>query len=557
LDKSEILSPGIGAGRIFIVKKSGEISQRDFSSVEEEKDRLNQAVLTCKEEIESLRDKTSEKLSDKEALIFEAHLCFLHDPMLIDGTLEIIETKKIKAEEALENKLKELEIIFAEIPGTLFQNRWADLKDVAERILRILTSQKGKNTEDEKIILISPEITPSEILEHVEILSGIVTEKGSANSHSSILARALKIPAMIKNDAADCLKDGEEIILDCNEGLIISRLDEENFRIYKNKITHLSEKLLTEPSPLETYTSDGERIILFANILHYKEVQEVINSRAEGVGIYRTEFAYLNHMPSEEELYEDYKKILEKLSLLPVNFRTLDLGADKWPSYLPPLKETNPSLGLRGIRYSLYNEKIFNSQIKAIVRASLYGNPRIILPMISCLEDIIKTKKIIKKICVELNIKMPPLGIMLETPSSILCADNLIEEVDFMSIGTNDLVQYTMAADRESQDVKNWYQSIDPAMLKLYSMAAQTGEKHGLYVSVCGEIGGDPEIIPILIGCGIKQFSMVSGNIRHIREKIKTLNYKALKELAGKAINCKNSHEVRNIFFGNGVLIKS
>ena len=241
MDKSEILSPGIGTGRIFIVKKSGEISQGNFSSAEEEKNRLNQAVLTCKEEIEKLREKTSQKLSEKEALIFEAHLCFLHDPMLIDGTLEIIEKEQIKAEEALENKLKELEIIFSQIQGQLFQNRWADLKDVAERILRILTRRQNKRTEDEKIILISPEITPSEILEHVEFLAGIVTQKGSTNSHSSILARALKIPAMVKSDAIDCLKEGDEIILDCNEGVIISQMDEEKFRSYKNKITHLSE----------------------------------------------------------------------------------------------------------------------------------------------------------------------------------------------------------------------------------------------------------------------------------------------------------------------------
>ncbi|MEQ8170120.1 MAG: phosphoenolpyruvate--protein phosphotransferase [Candidatus Eremiobacterota bacterium] len=548
MDKSEIISPGIGSGRIFIVKKSGKTSQRDFSSVEEEKNRLAQAVLTCKEELEQLRDKTSQKLSEKEALIFEAHLCFLHDPMLIDGTVEIIEKEKIKAEEALQNKLKELEIIFAQIQGQLFQNRWADLKDVAERILRILTGRKNTGQEDEKIILISPEITPSEILEHVEILAGIITEKGSMNSHSSILARALKIPGMIKTDATTALKEGEDIILDCNEGLIISYKDEEKFRDYKNKITGVSEILLTEPSPVDTFTEDGERIILFTNILHYKEVQDVINSQAEGVGIYRTEFAYLNRMPSEKDLYEDYKKILEKLSPLPVTFRTLDIGADKWPSYLPPLKEVNPSLGLRGIRYSLHNEEIFTTQIKAIVKASVYGNPRIILPMISCLEDVIKAKKIIKKICGELNIKMPPLGIMLETPSSILCAETMISEIDFMSIGTNDLVQYTMAADRESPDVKDWYQSIHPAMLKLYSMAADTAEKHGLYVSVCGEIGGDTEIIPVLIGCGIRQFSMVPGNIRHIREKIQSLNYKSLKEMARKACNCNSSEEVRNIF---------
>lgn len=551
MDKSEIISPGIGSGRIFIVKKSGKTSQRDFSSVEEEKNRLAQAVLTCKEELEQLRDKTSQKLSEKEALIFEAHLCFLQDPMLIDGTVEIIEKEKIKAEEALQNKLKELEIIFAQIQGQLFQNRWADLKDVAERILRILTGRKNTGQEDEKIILISPEITPSEILEHVEILAGIITEKGSMNSHSSILARALKIPGMIKTDATTALKEGEDIILDCNEGLIISYKDEEKFRDYKNKITGVSEILLTEPSPVDTFTEDGERIILFTNILHYKEVQDVINSQAEGVGIYRTEFAYLNRMPSEKDLYEDYKKILEKLSPLPVTFRTLDIGADKWPSYLPPLKEVNPSLGLRGIRYSLHNEEIFTTQIKAIVKASVYGNPRIILPMISCLEDVIKAKKIIKKICGELNIKMPPLGIMLETPSSILCAETMISEIDFMSIGTNDLVQYTMAADRESPDVKDWYQSIHPAMLKLYSMAADTAEKHGLYVSVCGEIGGDSDIIPVLIGCGIRHFSMVPGNIRNIREKIKTLNYKSLRELANKACNCNSSDEVRNIFSGN------
>jgi phosphotransferase system enzyme I (PtsI) len=246
LDKSEIISPGIGAGRIFIIKKSDKISHREFSSVEEEKNRLTQAVLTCKEELEQLRDKTSQKLSEKEASYLKPSM-FSPGPMLIDGTVEIIEKEKIKAEEALQNKLKELEVLFSQIQGQLFQNRWSDLKDVAERILRILTGRKNSTEEDEKIILISPEITPSEILEHVEMLSGIITEKGSINSHSSILARALKIPGMIKTDAKTSLKEGEEIILDCNEGFIISHKDEEKFRNYKNKITALSETLLTEP----------------------------------------------------------------------------------------------------------------------------------------------------------------------------------------------------------------------------------------------------------------------------------------------------------------------
>lgn len=549
MDKVEIVSPGIGTGRIFLEKKLTKISKKDFHCIEEEKNRLNQAVDICKGEIKNLKDKATEKLSEKEALIFEAHLCFLQDPMLIDGTIELIEKEKIRAEEALENKLKELEVIFSEIPSPLFRNRWADLKDVAERLLRILTGRADKITKEEKIILLSPEITPSEILEHVETLGGIITEKGSQNSHSSILARALKIPMMIKSDAVNLLKEGEEIILDCQEGSIICRPDEEKISYY-NKITQTKAILLTEPDPVETYTTDGERIILFANIINYGEIQEVINSRAEGVGIYRTEFAYLNHLPSEKELYEDYKKILEKLSPIPVTLRTLDLGADKWPSYLPPIKETNPSLGLRGIRYSLHNEEIFKTQIKAIVRASLYGNPKIILPMISCIEDIIKAKVIIKNICAELNIKMPLLGIMLETPSSVLCADNFIGEADFMSIGTNDLVQYTMAADREAQDVKNWYQSIHPAMLKLYNMASVEGEKHGLLVSVCGEIGGDPSIVPVLIGCGIKQFSMVPGNIPLIREKVKILNHRELKKLADRAFLCNSSDEVSKIFSG-------
>ncbi|HPZ07865.1 MAG TPA: phosphoenolpyruvate--protein phosphotransferase [Candidatus Eremiobacteraeota bacterium] len=548
MDRVEIVSPGIATGRLFISKKTVSFSKNDFIGIDEEKNRFKKAINKCKAEIEQLKNKTIKKLSRKEADIFQSHLFFLQDPMLIDDTLDLIEQRKIKAEEALQNKLNELEILFSEIPDPLFKNRWTDLKDVGERLLRLLFKDEKSISHNEKIILLSSEVTPSEILELSDNLSGIITEHGSENSHSAILARALKIPMMIKNKALSIFKNDEEIILDCKEGLIIERPDEEKRKYYQNKIIESISKILIKPEPEETWTADGVRITLLANIMNRGEIEDVIKSKAEGVGIYRTEFAYLNHLPQEEELYKDYKEILEKLSPLPVIFRTLDLGADKWPKYLLPLQESNPSLGLRGIRFSLQNEEIFTSQIRAILRASVYGKGKIIFPMVTCLEDIIKGKNIIKGICEELNVELPPLGIMLEVPSSVLCAEGLAKEVDFMSIGTNDLIQYTMAADREREDTKKWYQSIHPAMLKLYTIASEAGEKHNISVSVCGEIGGDPSIVPILIGCNIKQFSMVPSRIPFIKEKISKLNYKRLKELVPKAINCHNTEEVQEIF---------
>ena len=403
--------------------------------------------------------------------------------------------------------------------------------------INTLTKKETLSYVNEKTILLAEEINPSEILSISEYIPGIIVENGSQNAHSSILARALKIPVILIDRAFHILKEGENIILDCNSGYIIQSPDEKTRNSYKNKLKEINtcQKKRKKQKAEETFTKDGIKITLLANIVHPKEAEEVIASGAEGVGIYRTEFSYLGKLPSEEELFQDYKSIGEALNPLPVNIRTLDLGADKWPPYLPPLKEENPALGLRGIRFSLKNKEIFITQLKAILRASLYGNIQIILPMVSIIEDIIETKKLIKKISEELGLeKKVPLGIMLETPSSVLCCEDFAKEADFMSMGTNDLVQYTMAADREFDETKEWYQSSHPSMIKLYSMAALAGEKNNIPVSICGEIGGDKKIVPLLIGCGIKGFSMAPSGIKEIREDIKKRNYNDLKNLSQK-----------------------
>lgn len=531
-----IISEGIGIGKIKIISNEVNLNGSPFLTVEEEVERLDCAIEQCRSEIEGLKDKASKKLSQKEVSIFDAHLLFLHDPMLISETKKIIKRDKIKADKALKSRLAELESIFTEIPDILFRNRWTDLKDVGNRLLRILIRENLSQCDSgEKIIILSPEISPSDILNFSDHLEGIIITKDLSNSHSSILARALKIPMLLSQNALKELNDGDNIILDCQKGIIITSPDKNNLVEYGDKIKEINiliNKIL-KPSPEETMTKDGIKITLLANIIHRGEIEDVIKVGAEGIGIYRTEFAYMNHLPSEDELYEEYAKIVEMLNPLPVAIRTLDLGADKWPKYMPHLIEQNPALGLRGIRHSLRNKDMLISQLLAIFRASAFGKAKIILPMVSILEDLKQTKKIIKDLS---NINLP-LGIMLETPSSILIAEHFAREVDFMSIGSNDLVQYTMAADRENEGMKEWYQSAHPAMLKFYKMAAEAGEKYNISTGICGEIGGDPAIVPILIGCGIKQLSMNPAKIPLVREKIRNTNYKEMKDLVEKIIN--------------------
>jgi len=552
MDKVEIISPGIASGKIFRLE-TGETQknlQNKPVNSEEEIRKFQEAIKVCEIEIKELKEKTSKKLSSKEAKIFDAHLMFLQDPVLIDDTYRLITEKKVRSEEALSDKLKELEALFASIEDPLFKSRWADLEDVGKRLLRILAGKSVSLFPGERVIILTEEINPSQILSMADNLAGIITVSGSYNAHSSILARALKIPMAIRHDALNILKEGDSVILDCDCGRIILSPDEKELDIYKGKIKEINLQRITpaKPSPVETFTKDGVKITLLANIIHPGEADDVIRAGAEGVGIYRTEFSYLSKLPSEEELFLDYRAIAEKLNPLPVNVRTLDLGADKWPPYLPPLEEANPALGLRGIRFSLKNREIFETQLRAILRAWEYGNVAIILPMVSCLEDILNTKEIIKEVSEKIHInKEIPLGIMLETPSSVLTADLLAGETDFMSMGTNDLVQYTMAADRDFSGTEEWYQSLHPSLLRLYKMAAEAGEKHGIPVSICGEIGGNIEILPVLIGCGIKGFSMAPSKIESVREKIKGLSYTKLRDLAGEAVNCKSIFDVKKL----------
>jgi phosphoenolpyruvate-protein phosphotransferase (PTS system enzyme I) len=556
---------GIAASSGIAIAKAYQLVEPDLSfekkkvkDVSEELERLKRALTTSHSELEQIRDKALEDLGSDKAAIFEAHLLVLNDPELISQIEDKIKKEQINAEQALKDVADLFIMLFEQMDNEYMKERASDIRDVTNRILANLLGVKLVNLSmiSEEVIIIADDLTPSDTAQlNRKYVKGFTTNIGGRTSHSAIMARSMEIPAVVGTKlATTSIKNGDVIIVDGLNGEVCINPTTEVIAQYKNEQIRFEKqkaewaKLLNE----STVSADGHQVELAANIGTPNDLEGVMANGAEGVGLYRTEFLYMgrNELPSEEEQFQSYKAVLEGMKEKPVVVRTLDIGGDKELPYLELPKEMNPFLGFRAIRLCLVEQDLFRTQLRALLRASVYGNLKIMFPMIATLDEFRAAKAILMEekeklvaegIAVSEEIK---LGIMVEIPSTAIIADQFAKEVDFFSIGTNDLIQYTMAADRMNERVSYLYQPYNPAILRLVKMVIDAAHREGKWAGMCGEMAGDEQAIPLLLGLGLDEFSMSATSILKARSQILRLTKQEMVELANRALQMSTVSEV-------------
>ena len=555
--KGNGVSTGIGFGTVVVLRKENkQIEKNVVENPEEEMKRFKEALSKVTDETEQI----VEKASGTEREIMNAYLMILQDPTLIAETGNAIMNQNYNAEYAVEVGFNNVIQIFENMDDEYMAGRARDIADIKERILAKLSnieivdlSQLHPNT-----IIVATELTTSDTAKlNFKNVVGIITEVGGENSHTSIMARTHAIPAITKvKDATKIFNDGENVALNGATGEIYQNPTQEE----REKLEKIEEQITKEKAELDKYkeevtkTGDGYVVELVANIGTPSDVEIVLKNSAEGVGLFRSEFLYMDseNMPTEEEQFNGYKEVAEKMDGRPVIIRTLDIGRDKDLKYLQLEKEANPFLGYRAIRLCLDKTSIFKTQLKAILRASAFGNLSIMFPMISSIEELREAKKILEECKTELEQKDIPykknikVGIMIEIPSAALIASGLAKECDFFSIGTNDLIQYTVAVERGNEKISKLYTKFHPAVIKLIKSAIDGAHDAGIFCGMCGEAAGDELYIPLLIGLGLDEFSMNSNSILKARKKISELEKFDCKELADEILKMTSAEEVEN-----------
>lgn len=558
---------GIAASDGFAHAKAYPLVQPDLTipkeSVEDSESeiaRFEEAIEKSKDELSAIRSKAAETLGEEEAQVFDAHIMVLSDPDLIDQTTSQIKDDKVNASAAFEKVTGNFITMFESMEDNPYmQERAADIKDVRKRVIAHLlgVTLPNPSTINEEVIVIAEDLTPSDTAQlNKEFVKAFVTDIGGRTSHSAIMARSLEIPAVVGTGSiTEKVSEGQYLVVDGSLGeVIIDPSDEEIAENEKkaaeyDKLKSEWDKLKDEPS----VSKDGKHVELAANIGTPRDLDGVISNGAEGVGLYRTEFLYMDsaELPTEDEQFDAYKEVLEGLNGKPVVVRTMDIGGDKELPYLQLPNEMNPFLGYRAIRISLDKDDIFRTQIRALLRASSYGELRIMFPMISNLVELRDAKAIVeeerKKLedeGIEISDSLQ-IGIMIEIPAAAMLADQFAKEVDFFSVGTNDLIQYTMAADRMNERVSYLYQPYNPSILRLVNNVIKAAHKEGKWAGMCGEMAGDQIAVPLLLGMGLDEFSMSATSILKTRSLISDLDSKEMEELAEKALNeCATQEEV-------------
>lgn len=555
------VSPGIGIGKAFVLeKKSMDIYKSNVSDAEKEIDKLRNAIKLGKTQLDDLYIKTLNEVGEKEALIFKSHEMMLEDETFISEVEAIIKNEKVNADYALKEVSLHYIKMFENIEDEYLRERSEDIKDVMTRVIKILLGVKIEDFSniEKDTIIVAKDLTPSDTaqLEKGKI-AAMVTEMGGKTSHAAIIARIMGIPTIVGlENITQKIKDNDLIICDGKTGKVIINPNDKQLFFYTQKKQRLEEinSELKKQIGLPTVSKDGFKVSLSANIGTPHDVDMVLENDAEGIGLFRSEFIFMNRecQPSEDEQFEEYKEVLQKMGDKPVIIRTLDIGGDKNVPYFDIPAEMNPFLGYRAIRLCLGNLDVFRTQLRAILRASVYGNMKIMFPMISTMKELRDAKKILEKSKQELiNEGIPfkhdiEIGIMIEIPSAAIISDLLAKEVDFFSIGTNDLIQYTLAVDRMNSRLSHLYSQYHPAMLRLIKGIIDNAHKAGIWVGMCGEAAGDPKLIPIFLGMGLDEFSMNSPTILSSRYIIRNLNKNEMEKIAEGTLNMETAVEVED-----------
>jgi phosphotransferase system enzyme I (PtsI) len=556
------VSAGVRRGKILVFGKSHEpVPRRQITEAEvpEEIHRLEQALIQTRHQIQEVQRKVSQAMGAKDARIFDAHLLVLDDPTLIDEVARAIQEQRVNVEHAFQQVAEKYAATLSAMDDEYLRERAADMRDVTVRVLDNLLGRQDESDLrriKERCIIISYDLTPSTTaLLDRNLVLGFATDVGSKTSHTAILARSLQIPAVVGlHDASKHLESGQHVLLDGFNGLLIVNPTDQTLFEYgqlaKKRVT-LEERLRgikAEPA----ITLDNVRVILSANVEQAADTENVKACGAEGVGLFRTEYLFLNRetMPTEEEQYHEYRQVAAALKPHPVVIRTLDLGGDKFLAHLQMPQELNPFLGWRAIRFCLQERALFRTQLRAILRTAVEGNVKMMYPMISGLDELNQANAVLEEYKKELareNIPFNPdleVGAMIEIPSAVLTADALARRVKFFSIGTNDLIQYSLAVDRLNERIAHLYEPTHPSIVRLIKETVDAGHRNGIWVGVCGEMAADPVLVPLLLGLGVDELSAAVSVVPQVKFLIRRLKLSEAKQLAEFALQCESGVEI-------------
>lgn len=544
--KGQGVCGGVAFGKLELLKKELKVVQR--SHVEDpdaEIARFEAAKEKAKEQLKALYDKALTEVGEENAMIFDIHQMMLDDLDYVESIHGIISTQKLNAETAVANTADTMADMFASMDDSYMQARAADVHDISERVISILTgASEGGIKSEEPVVIGAEDLAPSETVQlDKSMILAFVTEKGSSNSHTSILARTMNIPAVIgAKGLLDDSNNGKDIIVDGFTGEVFIEPDEETSSrlLEKKKKVDEQKVLLQKLKGVKPVTQDGQEIMLYANIGSMEDISAVYANDGMGIGLFRSEFIYLqkDNYPTEDEQFNIYKSVAEKMLGKRVIIRTLDIGADKQVDYFDMPKEENPAMGVRAIRICLNRPDVFKTQLRALYRASVYGKIAIMFPMISSVSEVRRIKEICKEVCAELKAEGIPynedveLGIMIEIPAAAICSDQLAKEVDFFSIGTNDLTQYSLAVDRQNMAANEFCDIHHPAILRLIQMTVENSHKNGIWTGICGELAADLELTETFLAMGVDELSVSPGVLLPLKKKVLDTDVSEIKDKA-------------------------
>lgn len=554
-------SPGISIGRAMAVPRHPvQVAYRplqDQTEAEAEVTRFEVALMATQDDLAAARDDLNAALADYSYII-EAHLLILKDRMIKDRTVQIIRQQRLNAEWALSQAVSEAKVFFQKIKDDYIRSRFTDVEYVTDQVLRHLSGQEGSalSAIREKVIVVAHDLSPADTTQmDLDWVMGFVTDMGGPTSHTAIMAQAKALPAVLGLERVSLeVKSGDFLIVDGSAGVVVINPDDETLHYYRDKqeAYELYAQEILAQAHLPAETLDGHPVDVGANIELAEEVGMVLGYGAESIGLYRTEFFYISQKttPSEDELFHNFKAVAQRLGGRPVNIRTLDIGGDKFASSVDLAPEINPALGLRAIRFCLKEKDLFLDQLRAVLRASAFGRVRVLFPLISGVEELVQAKELLEQAKAQLVRRGqsfdPKLetGIMIEVPSAVAVADLLARHCDYFSIGTNDLIQYSLAIDRVNEHVAHLYQPLHPAVLRMIQMVVRAGHQAGIKVAMCGEMAGDQRAVPLLLGLGLDYLSLNALGIPRVKQMVRLTNRATWQKLAKRALSFATAAEV-------------